>query len=218
MMDYFIISIISSFSIAIAAILGIIKYSSILKEYRPFIFLIWLGLLNEIVSLTFVFMKKSNSVNSNIYVFLEFFLILLLFYMWNSKRIKWTYISLLLAGFCIWIIDNLLLHSLSERNSLFRVYYSFVIVLLSINQINRLIVNNKKNIFKNAMFLIYLTFIVYYSYKTFIEVFYIFHINFSTYFYTSIVLFLLFINFVANLAYAIAVLCIPKKREFTLQY
>jgi hypothetical protein len=68
------------------------------------------------------------------------------------------------------------------------------------------------------MFLIYLTFIVYYSYKTFIEVFYIFHINFSAYFYTSIVLFLLFINLVANLAYAIAVLCIPTKREFTLQY
>ncbi len=217
-MNYFIISIISSFSIALAAILGIIRYPSILKEYRPFIFFIWLGLLNEIVSLIFVFMKKSNSINSNIYVFLEFFLILLLFYMWNSRRIKQVYISLLLTGFCVWIIDNFLLHSLLERNSLFRVYYSFVIVLLSINQINRLIVDNKKNIFRNAMFLIYLTFIVYYSYKTFIEVFYIFHIKFSIYFYTSIVLFLLFINFVANLAYAIAVLCIPKKREFTLPY
>lgn len=217
-MNYFAISVISSFSIAIAAIIGVLKYKPVLKEYRPFIIFIWLGLLNETISLIFVFWRKNNSINSNIYVLLEFVLLLYIFYLWNSGKLKQVYTSLLIGGLCIWIIDNILLHSLSERNSLFRVYYSFTVVLLSINHINKLFVFNRKNLFKNAMFLIYLTFIVYYSYKTFIEVFYIFHIHFSTYFYTRIVLFLLLINFVANLAYAIALLCIPKKQEFIYRY
>lgn len=218
MMNYFAISVISSFSITIAALIGIIRYASVLKEYRAFIFFIWLGLLNEIISLVFVFWKKNNSLNSNIYVLIEFSLLVYILYLWDSKKYKQVYIPLLIAGLCIWIGDNVFLHTLSERNSLFRVYYSFTVVLLSINQINKLIVYSRKNLFRNTRFLIYLTFIVYYSYKTFIEVFYIFHIHFSTYFYIRIVLFLLFINFVANLAYAIALLCIPKKQEFMHPY
>jgi hypothetical protein len=204
-------------SLVLAAVIGIIRYRFIVKSFRPFLFFIWLGIINESVSLVLILTRHSNAVNSNIYVLLEFAVLLLQFYKWNDNNGP-KYLLILLTGTIVWVTDNILLHALTDNNSLFRIFYSIVIVLFSIDLVNRTIVFEKDPVYKNALFLIGITFIVFYGHKTFLEVFNIFSLPLSNIFYKYIWLTMSFINFIANIIFAIAILCIPKKEEFFMRY
>lgn len=211
------IKIVISSSIIIAAIIGLIRFRSILRDYYPFIFFIWIGLINDSLSLVFIFGKGSNAINSNIYVLVEYGLILLQFYYWNRDKIT-RYYFLLGLGLAVWISDNFIINNLNQNNSVFRIFYSFIIVLLSIEQVNIIIINHKNNLIKNAMFLICVAFLFYYGCKAFVEVFNAFHLQWSNIFLQRIITILYIVNLIANLLYAIVILCIPTKQEFTLPY
>src|SRR5690606_30485659 len=102
-------------------------------NYLPFILLIWIGLFNEVISTIFIFSTHSNTINSNIYVLIEYSLLLFQFYKWKGiERNKCCY--LILLGIVVWIIDNVILNSVRTNNSIFRIFYSFAVILLSINQ------------------------------------------------------------------------------------
>src|SRR5690349_21185288 len=120
--------------------------------------MIWLGLLNESVSLALIFNGSGNAVNSNIFVLLEFLLILFQFYKWNDGHFS-KYSLIAFAAVIVWVTDNLLLNTIQQNNSLFRVFYSFTILLFSIDHVNRIIIFQNSRLKKNAVFLICLTFI-----------------------------------------------------------
>ncbi len=216
-MNFFLLNEISTASILPAAIIGIVRYQKILPVYRPLLWFIWAGTVNEAVSWVLIEINRNNVVNSNMYVLAEFVFLLLIFYRWNEKTPKNRYLFLLTLGLLVWITDNFILHSLHTINSIFRVLYSILILFLSINQVNKLIVYEKKNLIRNAMFLSCMAFIFFYSYKAFIETFYILQLPFSKLFYLNLFQILLFVNLFTNLVYAIAILCIPSKQEFSFR-
>ncbi len=214
-MTYFTLYVLLNYSIILSVVIGIIRFKSLLRTFYPFMFFICLGLANESLSLFLINTVKSNSVNSNIYVLLEYSLLLRQFYNWNINYSK----KCILAGtfgIIIWISDNLLINSINDNNSIFRIFYSFVIVFFSIDMLNRVIVNEKKRISKNAVFLICTGFLMYYGFKAFLEVFNAFNLQFSNTFYTKVWMTLSIVNFIANIIYAIAIICIPRKQEFSL--
>ena len=213
-MNIFIIDIVINFSIVIAAIIGVIRFKSVLAAYYPFLFLIWLGLLNETLSIILIYTVKSNAVNSNTFVLLEYALILLQFYRWNGNSRK-KYYWLACFGFAVWIADNFIINTITENNSLFRVFYSFVIVFFSIDQVNKIIIFEKGSLLKNAMFIICITFLFYYGCNAFVEAFNMFHVGLSDGLLENLWIILYFVNFIANLIYALAILCIPTKQKFT---
>lgn len=216
-MDYFLLNQISTASILLAAVSGLALYKFALPVYRPYFFFIWLGTFNEALSWTLIEINRNNVVNSNIYVLAEYLILLFIFYRWNEKANRNRYLFLAGAGALIWVMDNFVLHSIFTINSIFRVFYSCLVLFLSINQINKLIVYERRKLIKNAMFLICMAFVFFYSYKAFIETFYILQLPFSTVFYQNLFQVLLFVNLFTNLVYAIAILCIPTKREFSFQ-
>jgi len=216
-MNFFLLNEISTASILPAALIGIVGYRKLLPVYRPFLYFIWVGTLNEAISWVLIEINRSNVVNANIYVLIEFLLLLLIFYRWNEKARRNRFVFLLSIGVLVWIADNFFIHSLYAINSIFRVLYSIIVLFLSINQVNKLIVYEKKNVIRNAMFLICMAFVFFYSYKAFIETFYILQLPFSKLFYLNLFQVLLFVNLFTNLVYAIAVLCIPSKQEFSLR-
>jgi hypothetical protein len=99
---------------------------------------------------------------------------------------------------------------------LFRIVSSFILIFLSIGQLNKLIVTAKKNLFYNAIFLICCGLIIYFSYKATIEVFFFIRLEASNQFYINIFAILVFVNLFVNLIFAWAVLWIPKKQKSTL--
>ncbi len=216
-MNFFLLNEISTASILPAALLGVVRYKKALPVYRPLLWFIWIGTVNEAVSWVLIELNRNNVVNSNVYVLIEYVLLLSVFYHWNERAPRKRFLFLLAAGVLVWVTDNFLLNSLHTINSIFRVLYSIVILFLSINQVNKLIVYEKKNLIRNAMFLTCMAFIFFYSYKAFIETFYILQLPFSKLFYLNLFQILLFVNLFTNLVYAIAILCIPSKQEFSLR-
>ena len=83
-MHGFLLNILLNHSIVIAALIGAFRFKTVIKNFQPFSLFIWLGLINETLSLILIYSKGSNTVNSNIYVLLECILILYQFYSWNS--------------------------------------------------------------------------------------------------------------------------------------
>lgn len=216
-MNYMIFSIICSHSILIASVIACFRIKAVLKDYYPFIIMLWAGLLNETISLSLLYSGHSNTVNSNIFVLLEFLLILYQFYRWNYSR-RIMYLVIALAGISVWMADNFLLNSIQQNNSVFRVFYSFVILLFSIDKINQLLVFENSNLKNNAMFLICITFIFYYVFKACVESFNMIHLGLSRRFLQELWMILNFVNLITNLLFALATLWIPTRQKFILRY
>ena len=212
MTNYFLL-IFFNYSIVIAAIIAIFRFKSIMADYYPFIFFIWLGLFNEILSLLLIYNYESNTVNSNLYVLVEYLLLLWQFYKWSdngSKRYYW----LAGIGIAVWIADNFIINTIFDNNSVFRVFYSFIIIFFSIDKVNNLLVFEYSNLLKHPVFITCIAFTFYYGFKAFVESFNMVHLGLNPVILKDLWIILYFVNGTANLLYAIAVLCIPKKIKF----
>jgi hypothetical protein len=203
-------------SVFIPALATIGRYKRSPAIYRPFFWFIWVGAFTEGYSLVAVYLLRSKNIspNSNIYVLIEFGILLWLFYEWNGGKKSKKYFLFFAIGMVIWVWDNIFLHTLQTINSQFRVYYCVILLYLSVNQINKLFIFEKKSLLKNAMFLTCITFVCFYSYKAFVESFYILERPFSPTFYRSLFYIMQFVNLISNLVFTIVLLCIPKRREF----
>jgi hypothetical protein len=207
-----------TFSIAIAAIIGGIRFRKIDPAYYPFIFCIWLALGNEILGFIFSHIRHSNAVNNNIYVLLESLLFTWQFQKWGLfKRVRPLFPMILGAFVIFWIIEGLFFGKIYHTISYFRIFYSSVIVMMSINILNEKLMTEKKNILKNPAFLICLGFVLYYTYKIITSIFWLYGLGGSRSFRMNVVWIMIYINLVTNLVYAIAVLCIPAKHRFSLR-
>lgn len=185
--------------------------------YHPFTILIWLGTANELVSLYMILHVNGNMFNSNIYVLLEYLLLLWQFKRWNSWRLVIP-VLLFLIGVLVWIVDNIIVHSLTTNNSLFRMIYSAIIMLLSIKQISKIITGETHHLLKNTQFLICMAFILYYTFKAYFESFNLFDVGISDQFFYWLWLVLNILNLIVNIIYSYAILWIKKKIPLALLY
>lgn len=201
----------------ITGVIALIRFKRISNIFYPFIFFIWLGLANDLLSLTFILNKRSNMISSNIYIILEFLLLLWFFYKWNMQSLK-IYILLFIAGLVIWGVDNFIINSISQNNSVFRVFYSFVIVFLSISEISKFVVFQNVQLYKNPVFLLCISFLFYYTFKTIFESYNLFNLDFGRTILHKILLLYSVINFITYLLYTVAILCMPQKQKYLLLY
>jgi hypothetical protein len=215
-MNYYVIAIFA-FSIIIPAVLGFWKFSGTNQDYHPFFFFIWFGLLNEIISTVVNFSGSSNAINSNIYVLIESFLILWLFRRWKLFKNYNIFYALVFLYLAAWVAENLFISRITFFNSYFRILYSFGTVLMSIQVVNQLIVRQQKSMTTNATFIISIGFIIYYTYKILVEVFWVYGLNKNSEFRENVYNILHFINLFCNLIYALAIVWIPRKKEFIRQ-
>lgn len=215
-MSYLLIDILS-YSIAIAAIIGLVRFKKIDRAYYPFIILLWVGLCNEIIGTICIKHFKTNAINSNIYVLAEAILITWFFRNFGLFRKGKNLFSLsLFFILTFWLFENFYLSDIRRFSSYFRISYSMLIVLMSINMINRMLVDGKKKLIQNPLFLILIGFIVFFTYKALIEIFWVYGLNASRDFRLEVYRIMAYINLAVNIIYAIAVLWMPRKREFML--
>jgi len=206
-----------SFSIGIAAIAGLVRFRQLDQAYYSFIILMWAGLLNEIISTISIAKFNSNAISSNIYVLLESILILSFFQQQELfKKRRMLYPLLTVLFIVCWCVENLIVTGIDRFGSYFRILYSFVIVLMSIHLINNVILEDKKMLLRNPVFLIMIGFIAFFAYKILIEIFWVYGLNASRDFRVQVYRILTYINVTVNLIYAISILWMPGKREYTL--
>lgn len=212
------LSFLFSLSILPAAILGVIRFNKINKSYYPFIYLCWLAVLVEIISYLLIRAGLFTQLPSNVYILIEALLLVWQFRLWGSfERRPRTY-PILLTGFVLfWIVDNFFIAGIHNTSSYSRIGFSLTLVILGIDQINRMIVRERKSFLTNAKFLICIAIIIFFSYKIAIEAFFLYAISqeSTSAFVRNIFTIQKYVNLLANLIYAYAVLWIPRKKNFT---
>jgi hypothetical protein len=208
-----------NFTILIGAIIGLIRFRRINPAFYPFLCIMWAGSINEITSTTVVFLGYYNIINFNFYNLVESLLGVWLFYRWhlfhgNSR----LYYALLLTFSLTWLLDMIFISGFSHFNSFYRIFYSFVLILLSINMINRLLFQERISLLKNPVFLICSGFIIFYTLTVSTEAFFVYGLKLSSAFQGNINYILNGANLLCNLIYALAILWMPRRQAFSLQY
>jgi hypothetical protein len=209
---------VSSFSIIIAGIIAIARFKNIHIKYYPFIYCILIAGLNEIFSEILIHQGFKTLINNNIYNLLESVLLIWLFYNFSFYRRKPTYIICSVALIISWVVENVALKKLNTYGAYFIIQYSTLLVFLSINHINKILLTSQKSILTNIPFLLCTGFIIYFTYRILIMSFFIYNLTSSLTFLAKIYNIMLYINLIVNILYIIAVSLMPKKQEITLSF
>jgi hypothetical protein len=213
-MDLYRVAAVTGFSIVIAAVIGLVRFRQSAKAYRPFFYVVWLGLLNHSFSLLSVYYFRTNAVNGNIFVLAEAMLYIWLFGNWGTFRgRKRVGAGLLILLVLAWVTDNLLVHTLWSANAGFRIITAFVMIFLAIEQLTKHISNIRQSLLRHPVFVICSGLLIYFSYKAFIEVFFLVETDGSLTFMYHIYTIMVCVNCFVNLTFAWAILWIPKKNQ-----
>lgn len=211
----FLIDVIISFTIVIPALIGLVKFKKMDRSFLPFILLIWISVVNEIVSLITINLFHSNTINYNIHILVKALLITWQFNKWKLfERAPKLYRYLLIGLLATWIIEVMFISSIIVFASYFIILHSFIIVLMSINILNKLIVKEQDNLLKNSVFLICIGFVILFTFSALIEIFMIYGINESGTFMINVYAILAYTNLFVNLLFAVAILWVPKRQIF----
>jgi hypothetical protein len=173
-----------------------------------------IGFLTELASFVFIdAFKTSNALVIKIYSLLECCLILYQLQLWKNVK-KYRQLFIFLYGICIavWVVENIVFLNINVFTPYFRVFYAFVIVLLSINQINSMIFNHEGALFKNPRFILCLSFTILFLYQIVYEASYFIGSDKSVVA-NKIIIGFGYINFVINLMCAVAIYFINRENE-----
>lgn len=203
-----------NFSITLPGILALFFFRKIGKRYYPFIFCLWIGCLNETLSLWLILHKQHTLVNSNIYVLVESLLLTWFFKAAGilNTRGKFALIALLLI--LAWVTENFLVGNIKMNSTYFRIFASMLIVGLSVQLISRVVFELKQNILVCPEFILCACFIIYFGFKAIIQSFAIYAWTRDINFLAKVYYIMLYINLGVNLLYILAVLWMPRKVQY----
>lgn len=211
-----------SLSIGLAAILGIVRFRKIDKSYYPFVYNVTLAFIVEII--VRIFTKTRNieafGITLSLYSLVDFILFAWLFHNWGlfnrNKTVFASLIGLFSAGWLTFVIINGFL----LENFYYLILYSFALIFFSVTTFNKVVVHERGSILRNAKFLICLGIIIFY---TFFVVLCAFQLSFFSHsigpaLRRNVFQINVYSNLLVNLLYALAVVWIPKNKNFTSVY
>ncbi len=214
-MDIFLIqAVLTLLTEGILALIILLKYNDeIPSDIKAFAILCIIGFLNDVLCTILAYTIRDTTVPGNIYVLIEFFLLIVQFYKWKGIG-KFVAIVLFSIGMCVWILEMFCLSSITQFGGIYRTTYSFIVVFLAIWQINRELIYEKGRILVNPVFLICISCVFYYAYKCVNELLYMVRMPF----YNMLWNILSFSNVAVQIVYIIAFLCLSTRKKFTLRY
>jgi len=215
-----IIAFLASQSILIPIIIGLVKFKTIRPDYWPFYLDLVLGLFTEIIS--FILIQKygaSNAIPTNIFVLIEWTLIVYQFRLWGFlKRNDRYYFFIWSVPIFIWIIENLVFGKIIAFSPYFRIFYAFLVTIMSITEINYRIIHQDKNLFRNPRFIICIGFILFFVYEILYEWCYqLSVVEAGTRFTNTIIALFAYTNALTNIIFGIAFMLVPARREFKIE-
>jgi hypothetical protein len=195
---------------------GLIRWRFICRRYYPLLLLFGLALLAELITRYTIISKNTGWIPANnFYILLESILIPLQFFVWGYMRKKinvfYILIAVLVAG---WITEHLVLGSITRLYPYFRMFYSLLIVLLSINILNYLVIHEEKNLVKHPVFIICTGFIIFFTYQLVYEGIYHIVSNLDSIDTSKLNNAFSIINALCNILYGIAFLLVPAGNTF----
>ncbi|HTL09641.1 MAG TPA: hypothetical protein VL307_15320 [Chitinophagaceae bacterium] len=207
-----------SMSILIPLSIGIVRWKVIDNSYYPFLYNLVTVLLVEL----FIKMQTTEAaVNKTINIFslIDFCLFAWLFHNWGLfNRNKKAILAIVLGALPVWAGITFFLSGFSHINNAFLLLYSAALIFFSVTTFNKIVVQQRINIFTNARFWICIGIIIFYSFfiltrATDISTGVFKHVSKS--FKDNLQLINTYSNLFVNLLYAVAVIWIPRKKNIT---
>jgi len=204
-----------SLSVLFPFLTGLIRWRIICQRYYPLFILFCLALLVELVTRYALTSKNLSWVpGNNLYVLVESILIPLQFVVWGYtlKKLKAFYAitGILVLG---WVTEHLLLGDITRLHPYFRMFYSLLTVLLSINTINYLVIQEERNLVRHPIFIICTGFIIFFTYQLVYEGIYNIVSDLESIDTSKLNTAFSIINAVCNILYGIAFLLVPARNS-----
>lgn len=204
-------------AIFIAAIVGIIRFRKVDKVFHPFIFLCWLAAFTELLGELKIFPETVNGNVFNIYSVGEYSLITWLMLRWRVISLT-AYRAIMIGLSLAWFTEFIVFDRMHMAANYFNIIYGLVIVMLSVRCLAWRISVERGSLIKSPYVIISSAFILYFTVAAIVAAFWMYGNYGSADFVRAVVVFHYIVNLVANLTYAIAILCMPRKDPFTLPY
>ena len=205
-----------SLTVGISGVIGLVRFRKVDPVYHPFLYLVWIAFFQELCSILICCAGYSNVVLYNAYSLAECVLLCWQFRRWEFIQNEVFYCALLGVCVCFWGIEWIV-QPPPGFLSYFIIFYSFVLVLLSINAINQLLFRDMISLLRNPIFLLCICFILYFSFSALVESFWMAGLQRSKTFRLHVHALLCYINLLTNLIFAIAVLWMPLRLRYILQ-
>lgn len=192
---------------------GIIRWRIIRRRYYPLFILFSLALATELVT-RYAIAKETEAwvPGNNLYVLAESMLIPFQFIVWgymhNKRKAFYIVTGILFLG---WMAEHVFVGDMTRLHPYFRMSYSLLIVLLSINMLNYLVIHEERNLVRHPVFIICTAFIIFFTYQLVYEGIYHMVSNMETINAITLNTAFSIVNAVCNLLYGIAFLLVPSK-------
>lgn len=202
-----------SLSVVFPFLTGLLRWRIISRRYYPLFILFSLALLVELVTRYALTSKNSGWIPANnLYILVESILIPLQFLVWGYmyKKLNTFYLitGILVLG---WVTEHLLLGDITRLHPYFRMFYSLLIVLLSINTINYLVIHEERNLVRHPVFIICTGFIIFFTYQLVYEGIYNIVSDLESIDTSKLNTAFSIINAACNILYGIAFLLVPAR-------
>jgi hypothetical protein len=215
----FVVNSFLSLSIALGAIIGWIRFKRTSPAYWPFLWLMWTGFYYELLGIVVMLAGYYNAVGYNIYSLVESLLLGLQFRRWGLfVKFRSLYYALQALFTVGWIVDSFIIAPINVFSSYFTIGRSIIIVLLSVSMLHVLSERPVADLLRHPVFLICVGLVLLFTYTMIVEGFLIFGTGMSRQFRIRIFFILACINFITNIIFAFAILWMPIKRRYSLQY
>ena len=202
------------------AIVALVRFKTIRMDYQPFFWLLMIGVVEEAVSYVSVHFLKvnTNALPTNIYILCEWFLLAIQFHQWGFlKGHPNAFYALLFGTAFIWILENIILGHINSFRPYFPFCYCFVIVILSVREINFLITHDNRLLSRNPRFLICIGFIIFFIYRIIFEWAYQLSLLETSDFTTTVIFLFSYINALTNIIFGIGLLLVRREQTFKLE-
>jgi hypothetical protein len=154
----------------------------------------------------------------NLFSLVDCFLFTWLFYNWGLfNRSKYVLAGIFTVFFIAWFGITAFIDGFTKQNYYFRILYSFALIFFSVSTFNKMVVNERGSIFKNAKFWICVGIIIFYTFFILVCVtrLSLFSQTLSRDFRGNLQEINVYSNLLVNLLYAVAIIWIPRKKNFT---
>lgn len=209
----FIIAVISAFSLWVPGILSALKFKESPVFFKPFLLLMIVGSLNELLSFLLLLNGYASTANNNVYVLIESVLLVQFFY-WSGMAFtrKALYYSLLAVLSATWLLDNFLYGSIYQLGLWFRIIYSAIVIVLGNTVLVKSVLRRRLMpmeivdlpFWKNPYLLACAALVLYFTYKLPVEIRWLFGdpgIN--------IFMIIVILNGIVNLIFGVVVWLLP---------
>lgn len=207
-----------SLSVAFPAIAGFIRFRTIGKTYQPFLLYVFVSLVNELlVGLLLVHHSKNiQTLDWELFNLFEGLVLLVQFYYWKLfEKNKNLFFGLLILFAGGWLVENFIISDIYSFKPYYVLGYSFIIVLLSIQTINHIIIHqNQVPLIRNAMFIICVALVIYFIYNIYVFTMITVGLsNFAKTFKENVFGIKVYANAFINLLLGIAICLIPSQKK-----